>query len=211
VCRRLARALIAIASATSLLLCVGVGVLWAGGGYRLFVARYNRVRLPAAAWAYVFEAHSFDGTFRFELDRRSFAPAYLRGLTPAELQMFHVYYPPGLKVLLAGPHDTLEMSTPNSGPTAGHFVIAGRPDFRSDTFVLAVRPWWCMALLLLMPAAWLRRAHKARRAKRLGLCPACGYDLRESPERCPECGAPAQARRIERGAVTEMGGETGAK
>jgi hypothetical protein len=53
--------------------------------------------------------------------------------------------------------------------------------------------------LVTMPAsvALIVRGRRRRRAEqwsRVGLCPACGYDLRASAGRCPECGrVPANA------------------
>jgi hypothetical protein len=46
-------------------------------------------------------------------------------------------------------------------------------------------PDWALVLpLAAWPAAWRLLARRAR----AGLCPRCGYDLRATPDRCPECG-----------------------
>jgi predicted amidophosphoribosyltransferase len=50
-------------------------------------------------------------------------------------------------------------------------------------------PDWSIALLLnVLPAFELRRMLRIRRRTSRGLCIGCGYDLRASPARCPECG-----------------------
>ena len=55
--------------------------------------------------------------------------------------------------------------------------------------VHAVRvPTWFLTLALaLLPLARARKCYRARR-RLPGCCQHCGYDLRATPERCPECG-----------------------
>jgi hypothetical protein len=49
--------------------------------------------------------------------------------------------------------------------------------------------WAVAAAFAALPAARLLGLVRARRRRRRRLCPACGYDLRATPARCPECGA----------------------
>jgi hypothetical protein len=46
----------------------------------------------------------------------------------------------------------------------------------------------CLSLLLPERSAFIRW-----RRRRAGCCAECGYDLRATPTRCPECGAPPLA------------------
>ena len=57
---------------------------------------------------------------------------------------------------------------------------------RVDTFVLWLG--WPLVVTAALPGWWMLRERKRRRAGRVGSCRVCGYDLRASRERCPECG-----------------------
>lgn len=50
-----------------------------------------------------------------------------------------------------------------------------------------------LQILTTLPLAELITARLLRRRPRAGCCRVCGYDLRASPERCPECGTPVGA------------------
>jgi hypothetical protein len=47
--------------------------------------------------------------------------------------------------------------------------------------------------LVVIPVWMTRQVRRLRRPKK-GLCAGCGYDLRASTDRCPECGRPVAAR-----------------
>jgi hypothetical protein len=60
----------------------------------------------------------------------------------------------------------------------------------------AVVPFWLLVALPAVPAlVAARRRWRSRTRLRAGRCVACGYDLRATPGRCPECGKGVLASR----------------
>jgi hypothetical protein len=77
---------------------------------------------------------------------------------------------------------------------AGFFFWSG--SYSVNAITVLFWPYWCVAAVaLFLPAAWTVHLSRRYRRKRRNLCAACGYDLRATPTRCPECGAiPAKPR-----------------
>ena len=75
------------------------------------------------------------------------------------------------------------------GFAEGYTNRVGVPQW--DAFVTLGFP---VELLCLVLAAWIafRDVGVQRRLRRPGSCRVCGYDLRGTPERCPECGTAAR-------------------
>jgi hypothetical protein len=102
----------------------------------------------------------------------------------------------------------LEAQTPAAGagfkrslwgvPPVTTFVSA--PIWKGERAAgVMAKHWFLFLVTAALPLVWawrwmpsvVRKRVRARRMK-LGLCPGCGYDLRGTPQRCPECGAVAE-------------------
>jgi hypothetical protein len=173
------RKLFTLAAGVSAVLCVGVVVLFARS-YRGGSAQPDRIDGRYSAGTY--EVASYYGGVRW----KSVPDAPARSSVPA---------PPNTP---SGEFSTTRVFDPFPGVVwAEHWItrnVGGNPP---ATWVARrdgrVDYWLPIVLTLLIPSMWLgnwswrwRRRHAP-----VGICPSCGYDLRATPGRCPECGIEA--------------------
>jgi len=78
-----------------------------------------------------------------------------------------------------------EVDNESSWPS---YRLAGLAYVDGSGRMVVVPHLWLVALFAALPLTRLVRRRRTARATRKAVCRVCGYDLRATPERCPECG-----------------------
>jgi hypothetical protein len=190
--RRLARHVFTLAAALSLLLGVAVGVAWVRSYW--WVERVTWQRIDGRPWI-----ESAPGRLRIALWVANHAnlPESGRGFRYTRDE---ARYAGGDEWFLQ-PLFGDRYATRKFGPLLWH---TRQPPLSHVIHARVIVPfWWIVVGMSILPLTWTIRRLRFRRRKQRGLCPTCGYDLRATPDRCPECGTPAAAATIpERAAPT---------
>lgn len=64
----------------------------------------------------------------------------------------------------------------------------GAAGMTASYWAVGAPAWFIASIGAVSPVIWLSRGAKRKFTRRSGICPDCGYDLRATPGRCPECG-----------------------
>jgi len=116
---------------------------------------------------------------------------------------YHEYVLPGgyihARSWFARPHGPIVTITSRPVIECGQFGVQWTvvkwsvPSRQGDTHLTVAIPLWSLvAAFAVLPLMWdvrHRRRHRTKTRGRAGQCPICGYDMRATPTRCPECGA----------------------
>ena len=177
------RSLLDLLTALSLLACVAVCALWAVSYWcspRLYVGRHG-------------------GTSGFGLDVRT---------TPGAVEWVGITFRSepgraarGINSFVTADRWREGMIRRSAWVRAGfgahrweQTVKRNGPRYTNYYWGLSLPTWFLAALLGIAPAVRLMFRRRRRTRLGAGLCPGCGYDLRATPGRCPECGHAAAAQ-----------------
>ena len=184
------RRLFTILSALSLLLCVVVCVLWAASYFRWgSVIRTGIETREASGWYYrLWAVSAADGGVNVLLMGRLFDTRLADEMFQNPPGQWFVEsdeppqgYPRGNRLLrFAYTSDRSAPQRIGSGP-GGYTILHTQTN--SVSF-----PFWCVAMVLAAGGLPSVLSVMRRLRRKPGHCRHCGYDLRATPDRCPECG-----------------------
>jgi hypothetical protein len=197
--RRIGRYILNGLTVLSLVLCVATVGLWVRSHVAMDFVTVCRSR-DGQRSLYKFGFGSGGGTFMVHMERARFSSTPPPALASTKWGRDHdsskgvdwkrfgsdpLHESPSIKAILI-PHTRVGAEWYDSGSKVAFPGIMVRV-----VYFDIVLPYWIAAILTasLPFVRLLRRVTRHRRAARVaGLCPACSYDLRATPDRCPECG-----------------------
>jgi hypothetical protein len=182
------RRLFTILAAVSLLLCIATAALWVRSYYFVDGVSYAGVASSSGQQGLA-SSMSFYGmiglTFGTKTPHAHRAPTAADVKTPTDKRF---------------DYDMLTIGAADRSHLQYEYHFGGLLGFRlrhwktddTDSSVSSITitfPDWIPLLIFsITPALWLWWHRRAVRRKRVGHCLVCGYDLRATPDRCPECG-----------------------
>jgi hypothetical protein len=174
------RKLFTLAAVTSSVLCAAACALWV----RSYAVQDTLIwqRIDGARWASSVSGHLL---LSADLADWSHQPADFYGVKYRSAPPDRAGSELWIYVLNVGPRDTWVHRQ------WGGFAWT-QWQGRGPSKTLLVVPLWSLAAAAAVLPLWRLALHfRSRRRRRRGICPACGYDLRATPDRCPECGTAA--------------------
>jgi hypothetical protein len=165
--RRLGRYILNLLTVLSLLLCLAVAAAWGSSYWRRYEVRYSD-----AAYEYLCYARSAHARVRLYL-------ASGDGSLPGPLW---------LSFSSAPAIATLRPLTSSLPGISWKRDVEQQTFGRVDSWVVEVHDAYPLALFASLPAWRIYHRWRRRRWSQPGRCRKCGYDLRATPDRCPECG-----------------------
>jgi hypothetical protein len=201
------RRLFTLAAAVSALICAITLILWVHGywrevgvGWRSDHLANDRVRIRHAF------AHSTLGRIWIEASRENvtIVPGTYPGPTSGSQSGFNWHSgpprPPRFLPNLFYDNSGFAFESYWNRPNSGSNFTGVESGFK-----LELPHWFVAVLSAILPNWWWRGKRRRLRQYRLAhkLCVACGYDLRATPGRCPECGTEATAQPAEASAASD--------
>ncbi len=188
--RRLGRWVFNALAVGSLLLCIFTGVVW---GLHFNSTAIVAIKLPFRWETGWYLGRGIDGIHRAQLSvafmysppTRILSPPFSGfAFTPQDRKWMNQFG--------AGSRSGRGAFQFSEGPVIVYDRTLGRLVMFGYTHEIGLPVWFVMVLLGILPAlaGWRWRRIRIERARK-GLCPVCGYDLRATPQRCPECGTVA--------------------
>jgi hypothetical protein len=194
--RSLKRRLFNILCILSLLLCVATAALWVRSYYRydqlLRLSPYSRIDFASL------RGTAACGRFDY-YDHERFVPAsagwefyggstdgITGGIDLAEETDSGRITPGGSLFATSG-----ETAYQRSAEWFGIGFVINHGKYGIDYRSIFVPHWLLVLVFAIPPVWWLRRCVRERHRLMNELCAKCGYDLRGTPDRCPECGKAA--------------------